>query len=461
MMRRACLLVLCLMVGCHRHVVPHAPHEGTSAWWPVDPRATWLDQETREALLGSDPTRILSLSTRYAEPRRMMLQVEAYHRLKFWDEEARVLERLCDQGFLSTQEASVVLSRYPQDAPEPKHSLAKMAWLGQHYWGASWWAQVRRACQEGHSYACVPEPVVPQRVVLLLPKEGSLAKSAQSFREGFMAAVMAYDPEISVRVLDSEQSEAALASALSTLRPDWVVGPMGKTATVRYAALKLPYRQMALGECEHVAEGAYCFSLSSTAEVVPIAQRLRAMGIDRLSMLYRTPERASGWLDAWAQLWPKTYLERHQLKDKQWLDLLQRTPWGGVPRHASVLYLTMPEMKEALRDMAQSHVPPHMIFAPSLWAKPFQSVGVDYFDARMMLDIGYKPPVWGGIAPFVMRGSEGAQQRFLAWGMDAFMLLAGYGHELPYVGGTGLCYWHGSRVVRALDVAALWRGGHG
>lgn len=138
-----------------------------------------------------------------------------------------------------------------------------------------------------------------QKIAVLLPLEGKLAKPANAIKEGIMMAHLRSQqpsktsPEL--LFLDSEKinTPIQLASIVNEQQVDMIIGPLAKDYVTTLAAdqhIQVPV--LALNYTDSPArEGMYQFGLSAEDEAIQIAERAWKDGIRRAAVL--TPN--SGW----------------------------------------------------------------------------------------------------------------------------------------------------------------------
>lgn len=474
-------LFLGLLTGCRSISMHDEQQNYGAAAWPLDHNTLWLKEETRVALMAKDWPTFLETSRGYASPQSEILQVEYYHATKNIDLEAQKLEDLVRLEVLNVREAMVVLSRHSRDTLVKSwtHPWASVASINRQYFGRAWNDAMMASCMQGNRVACVPlNEAAPQKIVLLLPLSGQLAASAKSFRQGFMTALLhSGNTDISVDTVDTSVYNAdALKNILHERKPDWIVGPMGRGEIQAFVKLNLPYPAIVLGECEgSLPADTYCFSLAATGEIPSMIARLNAIGVQNVLVI------SSG--SSWHKNWEKKFMQAARgsasafaLTDQHaWLAAMQsatkyRSNGFAQPYavDAVVLNMSLADMRQVKELWKTYSLDVRAVMAPSLAGSGMRSLGVTYFDSRLMLaqKDEFLAPNWLGLAAYVPEGLTASQRRFVAWGEDTFSWLSSARSselqslkDVPYEGGSGMCYVHQKQVLRSLDVSLpYWNG---
>ncbi|MFO8140442.1 MAG: penicillin-binding protein activator [Marinobacter sp.] len=134
----------------------------------------------------------------------------------------------------------------------------------------------------------------PERIVLALPLQGSLASAGRAIRDGFLAAYYSDDSvdreQTDIRILDtSTQAFAALYQELTEQRIDLIVGPLEKDALADLSAmntLTIPVLGLNYLPANNSAPaGLYQYGLSAEDEARQIADQLAAQGLYQVVVL--------------------------------------------------------------------------------------------------------------------------------------------------------------------------------
>lgn len=470
-------ILVCLSVGC-QNTHPLSSSDDYANVWPIDRQSLWLKEETRVALMAKDWDVFLVSAETYHSPYRELLQVEAYHAMRKLDLEADVLEHLAQSGWISKRDGMVVLSRHSAKSLQYhwSHPWVQIASINRHYFGASWQDAMNQACERGNADACVPSKTVSaSKVVLLLPLSGQLAPSAKSFRQGFMTAMIhSGDGQISVETLDvSTMSDARIRQSLQDLKPDWVIGPMGRGKIADYIKMNLPYKTMILGDCDgSVRSGSYCFSLAATGEIPSMVARLQGMGVRQVFMLNGESSWHQHWGESFMRSWPGN-IKSYALSDQDvWVnsmmsDQTRREDSAGHEKavDAVIFNMSLSDMKSTAKVWKTYQLESRVMLAPSIGGPGMRGLGVSYFDSRLMLSQkdDYLAPSWLALSGYLSEAS-GPGKRFSAWGEDAFSLLSSgrlqgsdkaY-RDVPLECASGMVYVDHQSVVRMLDLSASY-----
>ncbi len=134
----------------------------------------------------------------------------------------------------------------------------------------------------------------PERIVLALPLQGSLASAGRAIRDGFLAAYYSDDSvdreQTDIRILDtSTKAFAELYGELAQQEIDLIVGPLEKDAladlsnmnTLAVPVLGLNY----LPSGNRIPDGLYQYGLSAEDEARQIADQLTARGLRQILVL--------------------------------------------------------------------------------------------------------------------------------------------------------------------------------
>ncbi|QFS85927.1 MULTISPECIES: penicillin-binding protein activator [unclassified Marinobacter] len=134
----------------------------------------------------------------------------------------------------------------------------------------------------------------PERIVLALPLQGSLASAGRAIRDGFLAAYFSDDSadrsKTDIRIVDtSSKPFTALYEELAGQNIDLIVGPLEKDAlaglsarnTLAVPVLGLNY----LPADSRVPDGLYQFGLSAEDEARQIADQLAAQSLRQILVL--------------------------------------------------------------------------------------------------------------------------------------------------------------------------------
>jgi len=134
----------------------------------------------------------------------------------------------------------------------------------------------------------------PERIVLALPLQGSLASAGRAIRDGFLAAYFSDDSadrsKTDIRIVDtSSKPFTALYEDLAGQNIDLIVGPLEKDAlaglssrnTLAVPVLGLNY----LPADSRVPDGLYQFGLSAEDEARQIADQLAAQSLRQILVL--------------------------------------------------------------------------------------------------------------------------------------------------------------------------------
>lgn len=156
---------------------------------------------------------------------------------------------------------------------------------------------------------------LPQRLALLLPRQGNFAKAADAVRDGFLAAYYAQPPDgfrPVIQFYDSGASENDIMGAYQHALRDgaqFIVGPLDKNAVNTLATgNRLSVPTLALNYAEHndAVNNLYQFGLSPEDEAAQTAERAWLDGYGRAAAL--VPEGAFGerllvaFRERWMQL---------------------------------------------------------------------------------------------------------------------------------------------------------------
>jgi len=139
---------------------------------------------------------------------------------------------------------------------------------------------------------------VPQRIAVLLPLTGRYAGIARSIQHGMIAASYANDNKQALRFFDTGNKGQKLADAyFSALEssPDFIVGPLSRSAVQQLAAMPAPtVPLLALNDLPEntLGSGFYRFPLSAEDEADDAAMRMLAEGHQKAVLV--VPETAWG-----------------------------------------------------------------------------------------------------------------------------------------------------------------------
>ncbi|PSF07533.1 LppC family lipoprotein [Marinobacter halophilus] len=139
----------------------------------------------------------------------------------------------------------------------------------------------------------------PERIVLALPLQGSLASAGRAIRDGFLAAYYSDESvdrdQTDIRILDtSTKPFIALYDELAEQRIDLIVGPLEKDALAGLSAMNtlavpvLGLNYLPAGN--RVPDGLYQYGLSSEDEARQIADQLASQGLQQVLALIPSGE---------------------------------------------------------------------------------------------------------------------------------------------------------------------------
>lgn len=446
------------MTACHNK--QHVSSIARESLWPLDKNTLWLREDARIALISKDYSELLLLAGFYKSPEREILEVEVWHALKNLDQEARVLQSLVDQRYLSVRASIIVLSRHSRnDLLKYNHPLVQIANVNSQFFGHKLRSSLQDLCENGNKYACFSfQEKTIKKVALLLPMTGKLSQGAKYFRNGFMHALMQSGSDISVETIDVEKIHGdELSRELQNMEVDWVIGPMGRSHIQAIASLNLPYLNMPLGECD-AGHNIYCFPLSSSLEVQQIAARLTSLGAKNIFLISSSDAWYKNWESSFLKIWHsdiKSYKSSQKslfLKDMQKLKLAD----------AVIFNMSYNEILDFVEYMRAYSLKSRLMLAPSISGEKLRNLGISYFDSRIFIarDNNYLSPLWINTVASMSGDVPAKYKKFLAWGIDAFMWME-LGPWIDWPSGvinvaSASSYVSGHNIIRSLDIVSSY-----